>query len=191
MPMISEIDFDLPRFAFRRYLDETVERCVADDCVLPLPFHLKDTSQTLTLTGVISAAMDCRGCTAPCCRSNPHNEPLEITGSDIERLVGAYSLEHLVSKGLTMDGDMGHFPMPCPFLIQDDELMGRLCSVYECRPLLCQMFPMEMPALWNGIPVFSLSSRCKSARKLYVATMMNVYDLQNNISSIPEVLKRG
>lgn len=169
-----EIDWSVPREEFIKNLQEMISLSIANHKVLVIPFMemtAGDREHRAGTMALISAAgaMGCKDCDARCCRHNPDGKPTNLVGrkeiSRISRLLPAGSPMLRIRH---KDGmEEAELPFPCVFL-QD----GR-CSIYDDRPIVCKMFPLQ----FNDAGNFALSSDCPSSVQLAEKIYMTYYDL--------------
>ena len=164
--MWYEINYELDQGEFKNSIRRMIREAIKSKAVLPLPIYLNSDNASNIITSIISQ-VNCDGCNAPCCKSNPNGEPLDMALPEYENLSGILGKEVLSNKGIKLVGNWAKVPMPCPFLKNDK------CSIYQHRPLVCILYPLEKPSTdQSGRSVLSLAAVCPEARRMVKAAHM-------------------
>lgn len=152
-----EIKWDLPEKDFRKSVDDLIARCKAEGKVLALDIAIGNRQSFLDALTLLLSQVDCGGCDAPCCRSNPDGLPMQIGPNEAARLRWYFKDE----RQLDFSGDWPTLSMPCP-LLEDSS-----CMIYSERPMVCVFYPFNPGATDDqGKDVIALDSRCPEARRI-------------------------
>lgn len=171
------IDWELNQHSFRRQVREMTKQAQERGKVIPLPFVLYPGQPSLDLVSVILSQVNCDGCDAPCCKSNPGGERTQIVPPEYKRLAAKYG-----DKVLPGDNGYGILPMPCPFLDKNNR-----CSIYPERPLVCVFYPWQPGGSnQNAEPMIALASGCPEARRLARSIYMTVWRMKQTFFSIAD-----
>lgn len=157
------VDWTLDQAAFRDLVRGYIREAEKSGKVLALPMAVYPGQSFLDLLTVLLAEVNCAGCSAPCCRSNPDGSPLPLPEPEYARLAARYGAQYFRRQGGRPVMDM-----PCPFLrgtasppFQD------LCRIYADRPLACVIYPFQIGAEDGaGRPQLALASTCPDARRI-------------------------
>ena len=89
--------------------------------------------------------VDCNSCPEKCCKYAGWKVfVLEEEVEKLRRLYGEEAVQKLeVYQGRRGTDDIRAITLPCPFF---EEESGR-CGVYEARPLICRVFPVEVEVI--------------------------------------------
>ncbi|GAI58349.1 unnamed protein product, partial [marine sediment metagenome] len=120
------IDWTLEQEAFKQQVRDLIHRARKGGNVLALPFQAYPGQSFFDLLVSLLSQVNCEGCDAPCCKSQPEDIPLGLLPPEFNKLASKYGENNFIP-----DGDSGILPMPCPFLKHNR------CTIYPDRPLVC------------------------------------------------------
>ncbi len=155
------IDWDAKEDAFGANIDSLISITTDNKKIIPLPIAVVKGEQFLEVVTAITMQVDCDGCDAQCCRTNPDGSNISMARTDYRQLRKVFDQKELYDMGIRNRGDECLFPSPCPFL------HGQRCSIYSMRPLICVMYPVSQPATdGSGNPMLAVESSCPEARRI-------------------------
>lgn len=174
--MKIELNFDLPRPQFKRHINRSIQVAKERKDVIPMPLEC---SQSVMIA--LLAQVNCEGCPAYCCKpcSGGKSElrrldVLSLGYDEYARL--AQHWERREQEVTRRDGFV-EVPLPCPLL------MDNRCIIYETRPLVCNLYPLDFCST-NGRPTIGLQSHCPEARKIAERVFMVLYDIRKSLSQL-------
>lgn len=150
------IDWWVPLDVLKSNVERLIGEAVEHGTVLCLPINVLPGKPYLDMLTLILSQVHCSVCDAPCCRGNPRGIPFDLPPSEYERLSKKYGSQHFILGG---DGD-AIIPMPCPFL------EGGKCSIYEDRPSMCVLYPVQPGGTDENSKTLSLAPTCPEARRI-------------------------
>lgn len=170
------IDWTLDQVQFRSQIRKMIKMASENGKVLTLPLFPEPGRWALELLALILSQVNCEGCDAPCCKSNPNGENINLMPMDYMRIRDLYGDEGF----LYIDGQR-YLKMPCRFL------KGNRCQIYPHRPFVCQVYPFN-PGGSEGATTrrfaMSLESRCPEAQRITKAIYMTQWRLRLSYSSL-------
>ncbi len=178
--MISVIDWETTKEEFFLQIEHTIDLCIQNDKSMPLPIPVIPGDATLGMLALLNTAINCRNCTALCCRQAMEKNDLGIGLLPTEAI-------YFSSCGCKINNIQGelHTPYPCLFN------SGEMCRIYENRPLSCRFFPFQ-PGGQMGpkaeYDVYSISVRCPEGKRIAREVYLTCYELKTAMKS---VLKNG
>lgn len=93
--------------------------------------------------------VDCNSCPEKCCKYAGWK--VFFLSEEVRNLKDLYGQEAVdkleIYQARSGQGDIYAVTLPCPFF---DEVSGH-CGVYEARPLICRLFPMEMEVITGSV----------------------------------------
>ena len=170
------IDWTLDQEPFKQQVRDLVNRAREEGKVLALPFRAFPGQSELDLMTSLLAQVNCDGCDAPCCRSNPNGEPITLVPPEYNRLIEKYGEEHFI-----WNGKLGILKMPCPFL------KNNRCTIYSDRPLVCVLYPFQPGATdGKGNMMVALASGCPEGRRIGKAAYMMSWRIRQQFYALGE-----
>jgi Fe-S-cluster containining protein len=164
-----EINWNLPEEEFRRRVDELIARCEAEGKVVALDIAIGSGRSFLDALTLLLTQVNCEGCDAPCCQSNPNDLPMQLGPNEAARLRRYFK----DGRQFDFSGDWPTVSMPCPFFEE-----GR-CMIYDERPMVCVFYPFNPGATdEQGSPVLAMESRCPEARRIVQRAYMMEWKLR-------------
>lgn len=175
------IDWTLEKEAFKKQVRDLIRQARTGGKVLALPFQIYQGQSFLDLTVSLLSHIDCDGCDAPCCKSNPEGLPLRLLPPEFKKIASKYGEEYFIT-----DGDSGILPMPCPFL------KHKRCTIYPDRPLVCVLYPFQTGATdGNGNMMMALASSCPEGRRITREVYMVSWRIRQQFCALGEENFRG
>ncbi|MDP2662038.1 MAG: YkgJ family cysteine cluster protein [Dehalococcoidia bacterium] len=98
-----------------------------------------------------------------CCTGPPGDAGVHVLDPEAKRLAGLLGVTYEVfTKKYAVPAPSGwQMQYPCPFYKQEEHR----CGIYEHRPLMCQMYPLqEPPQTPEGGYALAVDGRCPGAR---------------------------
>ncbi len=170
------IDWTLNLAAFKRQVRDLIYQARKGGKVLALPFQVYPGQPFFDLVVSLLSHVDCEGCDAPCCKSNPEDMPLWLPPPEFNKLARKYGENHFIP-----DGDSGILPMPCPFLKHNR------CTIYPDRPLVCVLYPFQPGATdGTGNMMMALAASCPEARRITREAYMMSWRIRQQFYSLGE-----
>ncbi len=170
------IDWTLNQEAFKQQVGDLINRARKGGKVLALPFRAFPGMPMLDLMTSLLAQVNCEGCDAPCCKSNPNGEPISLLPPEYKRLAEKYGQEHFIRQG-----DRGIVKMPCPFL------RNNRCTIYLDRPLVCVLYPFQPGATdGEGNMMMALAANCPEGRRIAKAAYMMSWRIRQQFNALGE-----
>lgn len=127
-----------------------IQKALDDEMVIPLP--VKATIETAVL---VLSMVDCSRCDQLCCRSSSAGSEVDLTAREHKRLTDKYGNDGISETGITY---------PCRFLL------GGKCIIYDERPFVCQLYPLQHGArgFQDGMTseILGLDSACPEAGRI-------------------------
>ena len=170
------IDWRLPEGEVIVKIDEYIDWCCSNDYTLALPYPPDRDIVEYTLSQI-----DCAGCDMRCCntvQSDLCNGEIALTIRDWDTIKANYPHKiwsKLLPKLIQQPYGVSYLP-PCPFIV------GNRCQVYEYRPLVCRVYPIDYATMAEGndkVTCLGLSSSCPQAVKHARAILQNVKKLMD------------
>ena len=170
------IDWTLDREAFKKQVRDLIYQARKGGNVLALPFQVYPGHPFFDLLVSLLSHVECEGCDAPCCKSNPEDLPLRLLPPEFDKLASKYG-----EKNFIPDGDSGILPMPCPFLKHNR------CTIYPDRPLVCVLYPFQ-PGATDGANnmMMALASSCPEARRITRAVYLMSWRIRQQFHALGE-----
>ena len=172
------IDWDVDRATFEANINSLISLATDNKKILPLPIAIVKGEPFLEMVIAITMQVDCNGCNAHCCRTNPDGSNISMAWSDYDQLRLKHTEEELHNKGIYIRGATCVFPSPCPFL------MVNTCRIYDDRPFICIMYPISNPARdGTGAPMLAVESSCPEARRIARKLYMDMWLLRKRVGA--------
>jgi Fe-S-cluster containining protein len=174
--LIYTLDWTLSHQAFLKLVRTLIHQAEKKHKVLALPMEIEKGQFFIDQLTVLLAQIDCHGCDAHCCRSNPEGKLTQLVPSEYERLSKKYGKENFVLKN-----GQAFIPMPCPFLRNRVSSNNQgYCSIYPDRPMICVLYPFQFGGTGvKGEVVLSLASSCPPACKLARNIYMSAWQIRH------------
>ena len=175
------IDWSLDQGDFKQQVRDLIHQARKGGNVLALPFQIYPGQSFFDLLVALLSHVDCEGCDAPCCKSNPEDFPLRLPPSEFNKLASKYGEKHFIP-----DGDSGILPMPCPFLKHNR------CTIYPDRPFVCVLYPFQPGAMdETGNMMGALASSCPEARRITREIYMMSWRIRQHFYALGEENFKG
>ena len=154
-----DIDWSLPRDAFREQIVQMVKTCQEQGKTIPLPAAPNPTFGVTLLAG-----LNCGTCNK-CCEQGEIN----LTPTELANLK-----DRCGEEGFTPDG----IKAPCRFL------RFGVCTIYERRPLVCITYPLQAVSHSPGADLLTVDSSCPATAPLAIRAYMFAWDMTNKRKEI-------
>ncbi|KKM05769.1 hypothetical protein LCGC14_1750790 [marine sediment metagenome] len=115
--METIINWELGQGVFRRDIRRMIRKAHSKGKTLPLPLSVKDSQASLDLMQSIISQVNCDGCDAPCCRSNPGGKPLQMVSKEYDHLVKILGQAEMDRVGAIRGEPYSGVPLPCKWLM--------------------------------------------------------------------------
>jgi len=170
------IDWTLNLEAFKKQVRDLIHQARKGGKVLALPFQVYPGHPFFDMLVSLLSHVECEGCDAPCCKSNPEDMPLRLLPPEFNKLASKYG-----EKNFIPDGDSGILPMPCPFLKHNR------CTIYPDRPLVCVLYPFQ-PGATDGANnmMMALAASCPEARRITRAVYLMSWRIRQQFHALGE-----
>ena len=164
----SPIRWDVSEEDFLQALNGMWMEAVAHEAVIPTPGPLNNAGIAL-----VQKALHCEKCDSQCCKrdtssaENHEGAGIHLNESEYHDIIAAYGREG------TTKNQLGRcLTYPCRFLTDKG------CSIYERRPVVCRLYPVEEGPRVGGWPVMGLNSSCPQAQWIMNDLFLVAYDMR-------------
>ncbi len=180
-----EIKWDLELPAFRKDIEDMIERCTAEDKSIALPIFPKSRDHFIDVVKTMLAAIHCEKCPAPCCKYNPGGQDSTLSEKEWVFLRSEHGSQAFREDHSLMDPtETGYFlKMPCAFLNHTPNVYR--CSIYEDRPLCCVLYPYQAGGRDDsGAEALSVASDCPAARRVALTVYLTEWQIRRAVERL-------
>jgi len=177
------IRWDLSPSDFILQINNALEEARQKYKVMPIMVPVLPGMSGIEIMSLINSTINCSGCRAKCCRTNIHDLPINLLPNEYKILKKQLGEKELDKAGLKLgdkisihniDGYCWEIPLPCPFL-----KLSR-CSIYDYRPSVCVIYPVQLGANNGKDNIMALDPNCPEACRLTRQIYLTQYRFRQN-----------